>query len=500
MHYTLDPERVFAVRDRKIYGQFLEHFHRQIYDGIYDPQSPLSDNEGFRTDVVEALRAISVPIIRWPGGCFVSSYDWKKAVGANRTPSFDKAWRVEESNEFGTDEFIAYCHKLNCEPYICTNAGTGTEEQMSDWMEYCNLDHEGEYARMRIANGHREPHNVRYWSIGNENYGGWEIGAKDAIAWGRKVLEASKMLKRVCPQAELSAAALADPEWNLRLLTMAGERLNWISIHGYWDRLVQVDEPADYDACMAYTPAIEEPVRKVRGMLMALGLEKRISIAYDEWNLRGWHHPNIHSVAQGLTPADYLDPRDRNDFNATYTMADAIFTACFLNMVHRNADVVRMANFAAAVNTRGLLYTYPQGIVKRSMYYVFELYTQYLYDEVLDFHAGETRVMTVRSKEGDNVVVAQIDCIATRSSVYDDVGIACINKHATDSITLTIKCLAAYRILEVRVLAGENVDDYNDIDHEPIHIERCDSIGTYSDGILKLQLPAHSVCVATLRK
>lgn len=131
MKLYIDPRRVRFHRDPMLYGHFLEHFDRQIYGGVYMPGHPLSDGDGFRRDVLDALRDIRTPVIRWPGGCFVSAYHWKDGVGPNRTPSFDKAWRVEESNAFGTDEFALLCRKLGCEPYICTNAGTGGSEEMS---------------------------------------------------------------------------------------------------------------------------------------------------------------------------------------------------------------------------------------------------------------------------------------------------------------------------------------------------------------------------------
>ena len=170
MKLTFSPNYQTGKANPMLYGHFLEHFQRQIYGGVYDPESPFADEDGFRTDVLEALRRIKPPIIRWPGGCFVSAYDWHLGVGKERIPNFDKAWRVEEPNTFGTDEFVKLCRKLGCEPYICTNAGTGTAEEMSDWIEYCNLDHEGEYARMRIENGFAEPHNVKFWSVGNWCY------------------------------------------------------------------------------------------------------------------------------------------------------------------------------------------------------------------------------------------------------------------------------------------------------------------------------------------
>ena len=161
------PDHVDGRRDIMIFGHFLEHFHRQIYGGVFDPGNRLSDENGFRRDVIEALRKIKAPVIRWPGGCFASAYPWKKGVG-RRVPYFDKAWSVVEPNTFGTDEFIAFCREVGAKPFICTNAGTGSPEEMSDWVEYCNLD-VGEWAALRRANGHEEPFNVPYWSIGNEN-------------------------------------------------------------------------------------------------------------------------------------------------------------------------------------------------------------------------------------------------------------------------------------------------------------------------------------------
>jgi alpha-N-arabinofuranosidase len=122
-----------------IYGQFLEHFHRIVYGGVYDPQSPLADKNGFRQDVIEAMRRIHVPILRWPGGCFASAYHWRDGVGENRSSTYDKAWRMEDPNTFGTNEFITFCREVGAEPYVCGNAGTGTPEELSDWVEYCNL-------------------------------------------------------------------------------------------------------------------------------------------------------------------------------------------------------------------------------------------------------------------------------------------------------------------------------------------------------------------------
>jgi alpha-N-arabinofuranosidase len=458
MKLHIDTKRIRGRRDPMIYGHFIEHFHRQIYGGIFDPGSPLSDEDGLRTDVIDAMRRIKAPIIRWPGGCFVSAWHWKDAIGPERRPAFDKAWRVEEPNTFGTGEFIAFCRKTGCEPYICTNAGTGDAEEMSDWVEYCNLKNEGYWAKQRIAHGREKPYGVKYWSIGNENYLGGEIGAKTAAEWGRLVCESSKMMKRVDPSIELSAAALADVDWNVNLLKNAGERLSWISIHQYWDGLWQDNHYADYGACMSCTSVLDREVKKVRGLLEAMDLDKKIRIAFDEWNLRGWHHPN---VERGISPEDYIKPRDRNDDNSVYTMADAAFTACFLNMCHRNCDIVGMANISPVVNTRGIIFTHKDGIVLRSTYHVFDLYVNGLGDRVLDTFEEDNPPLRVKDRRGNPVETPALDIIATLDG--GAVVVAAVNKDPSEGKTLRFVSEKLPPRVALRTLCGKGVDAYNDI-------------------------------------
>ncbi len=483
-------ERELGKRDPMIYGHFIEHFHRQIYGGVYDPGNELSDEDGFRTDVLDAMRKIKVPILRWPGGCFVSSYHWKNAVGSNRKPMFDKAWRVEDPNTFGTDEYIKMCRKIGCEPYICTNAGTGTAEEMSDWVEYCNLPNEGEFAKWRIENGYEEPHKVRYWSIGNENYGFWEIGAKTAEEWGHLVAEASKMIKHVDPTTELTAAALADINWNIHLLEHSGQFLDWISIHEYWDAIHNDNNYADYEQVMAYTANLNTSIEKVRGLLTAMQLDKKIRIAFDEWNLRGWYHPNVHTIRQGVTKEEYLYPRDENDDNTKYTMADAVFTACFLNTCNRNCDIVGMANFAPIVNTRGCIYTYPEGIVLRSTYHVFDLYVNYLGDVVLDSFSPDSPLMTVKNKAGEEVTVEQLDIVATSFSDKEGYAVAVVNKSGSEEASFSLDLCGEGEVIRYYI-SGNSTESYNDVDHTEVTI-RTEKLGIFKRG-MEITAGPHSV-------
>jgi alpha-N-arabinofuranosidase len=489
MKLHIDTRRILGKRDPMIYGHFIEHFHRQIYGGIFDPGNPLSDKDGFREDVIKALRRIKTPILRWPGGCFVSAHHWKDAVGPNRIASFDKAWRVEEPNAFGTDEYIAFCRKVGCEPYICTNAGSGSAEEMSDWVEYCNLKNEGQWARRRIANGHSEPYAVKYWSIGNENYLGGEIGAKSSLEWGRLVTEAAKMMKRVDPRIELSAAALADLDWNTNLLRSCGERLAWISLHGYWDGLWQDNTFADYGASMAFTNRLSDQVDKVRGLLTAMGLHKRIRIAFDEWNLRGWHHPRVDT---GLGPEDYVSPRDLNDDNSAYTMADAVFNACFLNMANRNCDIVGMTNFAPVVNTRGCIYTYRDGIVLRSSFHVFDMYVNELGDTVLDTYGENMPRLKVRGKAGEDLETDALDLLAT-AEAGGAVVLAAVNKDPVHAGEFCIDWQGGPvpSTYAIHTLSGKTTESYNDINRNEAVPEAPYSAAYKMEDAL--HLPPHSV-------
>lgn len=477
----IDPHRGNKPYDRMIFGQFLEHFHRQVYGGVFDPGSPLADADGFRTDVIAALRELRIPVVRWPGGCFVSAYHWRNGVGPQRQASYDKAWRVEDPNTFGTDEFVAWCRKIEAEPYICTNAGTGTPEEMSDWVEYCNLPAAGPWAQLRQANGHAAPHNVRYWSIGNENYGDWEIGAKTAGEWGRFVAESAKMMKRVDPSIRLLAAALPDVDWTLNLLREAGSYLDMVSIHGYYDPLWQKDDPSDYATCVVRSGQVEDAIRLTEQIIGVAGFAGKLGIAFDEWNLRGWHHPT------GNAP-EAIQARDRNDINSTYTMADAVFSAGFLNTCLHHADTVWMANMAPVVNTRGPLFVHPNGIVRRTTFHVLAMYANLLGDRVSDAFVDSSLF------EHAGMSTPALDAVATCDQGQIRWRLALVNRLPDHE--LLCKVVMAGSPLQgthhATVLSGESPDAYNDID-VPDRVVPQEIEITTADGAISL--PAHSVMI-----
>ncbi len=443
-----------------IFGQFIEHFHTQIYGGIYDPSSHFADEDGFRTDVIDALKEIKCPIVRWPGGCFVSTYHWLDGVGAERTPVYDKSWQVEDPNTFGTDEYIKWCRKVSTEPYICTNAGTGTPEEMSDWVEYCNLSI-GKYGRMRMANGHKEPYGVKYWSVGNENYGDWELGAKTVKDWGPLVCESAKLIRSVTKDAKLFAAGRADRNWTLPLLQAAGRHLDYISLHGYYDPrpLFHVNTPSPYMDCMMQTERPGNEIRETIKILDEAGLRGKIKIAFDEWNLRYWHHPWHGDLRKGFE----IEARDKNDINSTYTMADALFSACFLNTCLRHSDDVEIACFSPIVNTRGAIFVHPDGIVKRTTFHVFGMYTRYLEEFVVPTTLTGTPLVS------GNQSTPMLDGILTSNAEGTRYVYAIVNKHPSDAQTLRLAPNGLKKKsgkIKGIVLKGASTDDYNDIGAE----------------------------------
>lgn len=220
---TIDADAPATTYDPMIYGGFLEHFDNQIYGGVFEPGSPLADKAGFRTDVLKALNELKVPVLRWPGGCFVDGYHWQKGVGKKRVPYGDFRWGVVEPNTFGTDEFIELCRRIGAEPYICLNGVAPIQENL-DWVAYCNAT-KGTLAEMRKANGHPNPFAVKFWSIGNERYDN---------AYIDRVRDTAKVMKDLYPKVQITCAGAQDGSGiNRYLIDQAGGYLDYLSIHSY---------------------------------------------------------------------------------------------------------------------------------------------------------------------------------------------------------------------------------------------------------------------------
>ena len=487
---TIDIKSNPKPYDPMIFGGFLEHFGKQIYGGVYDPGSPLSDNEGFRTDVINALNELEVPIIRWPGGCFVDGYHWINGVGDNRQPTDDVRWGVIEPNTFGTHEFIELCRRLDAEPYICHN-GLAEVKEMTDWVEYSNAT-EGKFASMRKENGYPSPLNVKIWSVGNERSG------RDYI---HKVRDAGSAMKELDSSIMVTCSGIhggsnIDPY----LFEAAGEHLDYISAHQYWIENWQEHSTPDYLSCMMLSEKPESYINKVIGQIQTAEKggqikEGQIKIAFDEWNLRSWHHPGF----QRFEKVDYNDPeiielikaRDKSLDPSIYTLSDALFSASFLNSCIRNSNYVTMANIAPLVNQTGPLYVHPEGIVRRTHFHTMSMYVNELQGYVSD-----TEISGSKLTDGKDSV-SVIDAIATVDEKGENWAISLVNRHPSENIEC--KVTMGNKVLngtyKATILTGETTDSYNDIEN-PNRVEPKEVELKFKNGIV--QLPPHSLTIVQI--
>lgn len=484
---NIDLDRSIGKRDRLIFGQFIEHFHRQIYGGLLDPGSPFADKRGFRMDVIDAIKHLKPSVMRWPGGCFASAYHWKDGIEPYRQATWDKAWRVEDPNTFGTDEFIAWCREIDTEPYICVNAGSGTWEEMSDWVEYCNLKNEGKWSKLRIANGHPEPYGVKYWSVGNENYIEYtEIGARKPQDWAEFAAEGAKMMKRVDLGIKIIVPSWYYSSWAEPMLKRMAYLMNFIAIHGYG-----AHQESPYMEVVAGGKYTEKQISKMENILGSFDYLGKIDIAIDEWNPHGW---NI-SFDTPLE-VDYME-KEKNEINSIYTMGDAISQSCFFNNCFRHCRTVKMANFSSVVNTRGVIYTHSEGIVLRSTYHVFDLYVNHTYEEVLDAYCASPKI--TYNYNGNDEEIAYVDASVTIDRDAKKIAIAVSNAHPEEAATF--KCwIPGVTLVEkgiMQTVNGDSISSYNDIDHpDDIKITRSE-VNTSGDRC-EMTLQPHSVNVITL--
>ncbi len=484
---TIDPEAASIPYSRMIFGGFLEHFGSQVYGGVFDPDSPLSDEQGFRREVIEAVRELEVSVVRWPGGCFASGYNWKEGVGQSRPATPDPVWGVTDPNTFGTDEFVAWCRAVGAEPYICTNAGNGTPEEMAEWVEYCNSE-DGR------SGG---PLGVRFWSIGNENWGSHEIGARTADEWGPLVRESAEQMLAADPKLVLLAAATPQRSWTLPLLETAGKHLDYVCVHHYWLGNWQTNATPDYRSCVALSDGPEELICQVIEVLEEAGVRGRVKIAFDEWNLRGWHHPGF-PRKEPVKPddseaAELIKRRELNAVASQYSMADALFSASFLNACLRHADDVGMANIAPIVNTRGPIYVHPKGIVRRTTYHTLALYARKLEERV-----GKLTVECGPLWAG-NRMADMVDAVATVDEAGRHWALAMVNRHPSEAVACTVRL--GDKLLEGRfdatVLAGDSPDAFNDVERPnrvvPEEVELAARAGV-------IKLAPHSLTILRLRR
>ena len=374
---TLRLHSEFAIGrvDPRLFGGFLEHMGRAIYQGVYQPDSSHADDEGFRTDVLSALRGLGFSVVRYPGGNFVSGYHWQDGVGPleSRPTLRELAWQSIEPNQIGTDEFLSLCKKLDWQPMLAVNLGTGTPEEARNWVEYCNSPAGTRYADMRAANGSPNPHGVKLWCLGNEMDGPWQLGHVPADQYASRALQAAKMMKDVDRSIELVASGSTGPtmetylDWDRTVLETLGELADYVSLHRYVGN--RTDDTPDF---LAVANSIDRQIEAVDAVCRYVqnrrNSAKRAYLCFDEWNVWYKTFDQAHMNGEGQFAPHLIEE--------IFNLEDALVVAGFLNSFIRHADCVKIANIAQIVNVIAPILTRDDQTLLQSIYYPLQMYSR----------------------------------------------------------------------------------------------------------------------------
>lgn len=368
---VIDPSSSTAPLDRHIFGSFLEHLGRAIYEGIYDPGSRLADANGFRTDVIREVHTLGVPIIRYPGGNFVSGYHWLDGVGPkkDRPQVLDRAWNTLETNQFGTNEFITWAKQVGAEPLLGMNFGTGSAEMAVALVEYCNYPRGTKWSDLRRQHGYEQPHNVKYWCLGNEMDGPWQIGHMDAREYGEKAVDAARQIRVIDPNVKLIACGSSGPfmptylEWDQQVLEACYDLADGISLHRYWGN--NEETAGNSSTYLAMNLAMDRQIEEIKAVCdLVRGMRrtnKTLFLSFDEWNV--WYRARSGDAVNGHgKPAPHL-------LEEVYNLEDALLVGGLLNSLIRNSDRVHLACLAQLVNVIAPLMTNANGVLKQTIYY-----------------------------------------------------------------------------------------------------------------------------------
>ncbi|MEV0283151.1 MULTISPECIES: alpha-L-arabinofuranosidase C-terminal domain-containing protein [unclassified Kribbella] len=469
---TIDIRRGSRSRiDPFIYGHFLESaFFGNIEGGVFDEGSPLSYDDpdvrnGLRRDVVELCRELGLPVVRWPGGNFTSAYHWQDGIGPrdSRPRRLELAWGEEESNHFGTDEFLAWCAEVGTEPYLAHSCRDVDEAVR--WVEYTTYAGDTSFTRQRAANGHPSPYGVKYWGLGNEVYGRWQMGHRTASRYAADAREHARFMRAVDPSLKFIAVGLTDDRqgWTSAVLEAVGDQVDYLSFHLYGATTQLIDGADEYDAIVAQSQYFEQEIQNYSALVTDLaarnGTQRPLGLALDEWNIRhvepsAWPAPqpsddggtadrDLHGLAtDGPHRVNRWSPR---------TLADALFYAGVFHALHRASGLevpVTMANTVNLLNANGVVVARPGGAVRAATYHVWDLYQNHLGPVALAADVrSPSRLAAVR--QGDErdhtggfqtrtATIPDLDVTATETADGRSVRLAVINRHRSSTVRATI--------------------------------------------------------------
>ena len=498
-HLTIDPHFTVGTVNRRLFGSFVEHLGRCVYDGIYEPGHPTSDSDGFRGDVVDLVRELGVSAIRYPGGNFVSGYRWEDGVGprAERPRRLDLAWHSTETNEIGLDEFSRWLDRVGSELMYAVNLGTRGVQEALDVLEYVNIRSGTRLSDWRIANGHTEPYGVGMWCLGNEMDGPWQLGHSTAEEYGILASKTAKAMRQIDPSLELvvcgssSAQMPTFGEWERTVLELTYDDVDYISCHAYYE-----EKAGDLDSFLASAVNmdgfIESVVATADHVKAVLGSEKTINISFDEWNV--WYIERYHGVDKIHGVDNWpVAPRILED---VYSVADAVVFGNLLISLIRHADRVTSASLAQLVNVIAPIMTEPGGPAwRQTTFFPFAETSRLAQGEALTLKLSSD---TYQTKEYGKVNL--VDAVATHDATTGATAVFLVNrsKDAPAEVTIDVRALGEVSVVSARTLSDPDVYVKNTL-KEPERVGLSDNgSAVTSAGTITITLPAVSWTAVSL--
>lgn len=497
---TLEKDFQISRIDKRIYGSFIEHLGRAVYGGIYQPEHPSADEEGFRRDVLELVKEIGVPIVRYPGGNFVSNFYWEDSVGpvAERPRRLELAWRSTEPNLVGVNEFSSWAKKAGTDVMMAVNLGTRGIEAACNLLEYCNHPSGTKYSDLRISHGVEKPHDIKVWCLGNEMDGPWQTGHKTALEYGRLADETAKAMKQIDPSLELVVCGSSNtgmptyPQWEATVLEEAYDSVDFISLHTYYGN--RFHDTANF---LAQSDDMDHFIKTVISTCDFVKAKKRakkdIMLSFDEWNV--WFHANAEDDDTMKNRPWSVAPHLLED---QYDFEDALLVGLMLITMLKHSDRVRMACLAQLVNVIAPIMTEENGPAwKQTIFYPYLHASKYGRGVALD-----TALRSSRHDTMDFTDVTDVESAAVWNDEGEELAVFAVNRDLSDSITLEtdLRGFPGYRLAEHIVLEHPDVAAVNSAQSQTVAPKTVTNRDEQDGDLLRSRLAPASWNVIRLKK
>jgi len=493
----VDTRRTISPIDPNLFGSFLEHLGRAIYEGIYDPKSKLADDNGFRKDVADEIKKLGVPIIRYPGGNFVSGYNWLDGVGPkqDRPVVLDKAWNSLNSNQFGTNEFMTWCKIVGTTPLMGLNLGTGTTEQAAALVEYCNIEKGTSWSNLRRKHGIAEPYRVQNWCLGNEMDGPWQIGHMTATEYGLKAQDAARQMRYVDSSLKLIACGSSGPfmptylEWDREVLEQCYDYVDGLSLHRYFDNADATG--GDSSAFLAMNLTMDKQIAETLAVCdMVRGHKhspKKLWLSFDEWNV--WYRERRGDAVDGKkTEAPHL-------LEEIYNFEDALLVGGLVNTLIRNSDRVKVACLAQLVNVIAPIMTSSNGLFRQTIFYPYAWGIQYGRGDALNVLVESSSYEVKKVKGLDQA--PHIDVAGARNSSDGSISLFVLNRDLAKAhdVEVVWEDQSPAKVLNASVLTGDDLKAVNSFQSPQKVAPQAFTKPSLSGSRTKFEVPARSYTV-----